>query len=134
MAKMDLMFSAILKKENGILIPIDRNGDMQHKAFIDLIEEGQYVEVFYDANEDDRTLPQLAKIHKCIKILSKHIGYTVSEMKLEVKKKAGLCIKKTDGENIYTRCKSFSKCSKSDLMLVLEAINELGDFHGINFR
>lgn len=134
MSKTDMMFSTILKKENGKLISCNKLDKDALDEFVKLIDEGQYIEVFYDANKDDKTLAQLAKIHKCIRVLAMHSGYTFHEMKLEVKKKCGLCIKKEDVEKNYTRCKSFSKCSKEELILVIEGMNEIGDFYGINLR
>ena len=129
-----MMFSTILKKEGGKLVSCNKPDKDALEEFVKLLDEGQYIEVFYDANKDDKTLAQLAKIHKCIRILATHSGYTFHEMKNEVKVKCGLCIRKEDSGKSYSRCKSFSKCSKEELILVQEGINEIGDFYGINLR
>lgn len=128
------MLTAILKKENGKLIYRLSSDSVLYKAFVDTLEEGQLVEMFLDANKDDGTLAQLAKIHKCIRELAKELGYTFEDMKLEIKKAAGLCFVRTiDGER-FMICKSLGDASKEDLGLVLQTIIERGDFVGMNLR
>ena len=130
-----LMFTAVLRKEGGKLVYCNKTlDDVAYKAFIDNMAEGQLCEAFFDANIDDATLSQLAKVHKCIRELAIQTGYSFEDMKLYVKKAAGLCVRKDiDGEMILV-CKSFSNASKEDLMLAIQAIIEMADNHGINFR
>jgi hypothetical protein len=134
MAQRDNIFNAVLKKVDGKVVyenAIDRLG---FEEFVKNLEEGQMAEIFLDANRDDGTLTQLAKIHKCIRELALIIGYSYMDMKLEVKKKSGLCIKKEFDGEMYMICKSFSRCSKDELSLTIQTIIEMGDEHATNFR
>jgi len=132
--KQDAMFTTILKKEGGKLVHAIDTDKARYKLFEDFLEEGQRVEVFFDANKDDGTLAQLAKVYKCIRELAKEVGENFEDMKLLVKKQSGLCIiKEVEGEK-YIYCKSFADCSKSDLGGVIETIIQFGDTVGINFR
>ena len=56
-----------------------------------------------------------------IKELANHTGYTFDEMKLYVKKEAGMCY--TSSNTLI--CKSFGECSKDDLSLVIQTIQEI---------
>jgi hypothetical protein len=134
MSQKDGMFYGQLVKHEGKLQYVESGHSAKYKAFVASLEEGQVVDHFMDANVDTGTLPQLAKIHKCIRELAKDIGYSFEDMKLEVKKKAGLCIKKEIGGEMYMVCKSFSKCSKDELGLAIQTIIDFGDMTGINFR
>lgn len=107
---------------------------VKYAEFLKHIEPDQTVECFFETNKDDGTLDQLAKVHVCIRELAKETGATFEEMKLEVKKRAGLCFT-TDfnGERVLF-CKSLGDASKEELSLLMEAIITLGDFNNINFR
>jgi hypothetical protein len=132
--KKDNMFTSILRKDGGKLIYTSKADETIYKLFLDSLEPGQTVEIFLDANKDDGTLAQLAKIHKCIREIAKETGDNYEDMKLLIKKKSGLCIKKeVDGEVVMI-CKSFANASKTDLGLVIETIIEIGDMTGINCR
>lgn len=137
MGKPKSMLSMLLKKEgikNGKLIYINKSDETIYKLFVEKLETDQVVEVFMDAHSDDGSLAQLAKIHKCIRELALETGNSPEDMKLIVKKKAGMCIKKEiDGEMIMY-CASFSKASKEELSLVIETIIQIGDLVGINMR
>ena len=128
------MFNAILKKEGDKLIYRIDADNVLYKEFCSHLEDGQLVEIFLDANKDDGTLAQLAKVHKCIRELAKDAGYTFEDMKLEIKKASGLCIYKNVGGEDYMICKSFGDASKEELGMVLQTIIDRGDFCGMNFR
>ena len=123
-----------LMKQNGKLVHIRKADAAQYKLFVDSLAEGQIVDHFMDANVDDGTLPQLAKIHACIRELAKSTGYTFEEMKFEVKKMSGLCVAKDYKGTKFLVCKSFSKCSKDELGTAIETIVSIGNTVGINFR
>lgn len=106
----------------------------KHEAFVDGLVEGQIVDGFYDANKDDGTLAQLAKVHACIRQLAIDTGDNFEDLKFEVKKMSGLCVAKEINGEKFLVCKSFSKCSKEELGLVIETIIQIGDTVGINFR
>lgn len=128
------MFNATFKKVDGKLKFVNDSDSSAFKVFVNSILEEQTVDVFFDANKDDGTLAQLAKIHKCIREIAKETGADYETTKLHIKKKSGLCIKKElDGE-IFMICKSFGTCSKTDLILVIETIINIGDVVNINFR
>ncbi len=130
----DNMISMHLVKVDGKLKHRLKSAELEYIKFMGALKEGQLVEAFFDANVDDGSLAQLAKIHKCIRELAKEIGETFEDMKIQIKKSSGLCIRKSvDGEN-YLICKSFGDCSKSELGLVLEEIIRRGEFVGINFH
>lgn len=111
--------------------PLDIN---KHEEFLNGLVEGQIVDGFYDANKDDGTLAQLAKVHACIRQLAIDTGDNFEDLKFEVKKMSGLCVAKEINGEKFLVCKSFSKCSKEELGLVIETIIQIGDTVGINFR
>lgn len=132
--KKDNMFTSILRKDGGKLVYTTNADEAIYKLFLDSLEPGQTVEIFLDANKDDGTLAQLAKIHKCIREIAKETGDNYEDMKLLIKKKSGLCVKKdVDGETVMI-CKSFANASRTDLALVIETIIEIGDMVGVNCR
>lgn len=113
------------------LYPLDT---AKHDGFLSSLEPGQIVDGFYDANKDDGTLAQLAKVHACIRQLAIDTGDNFEDLKFEVKKMSGLCVVKDVNGEKFLVCKSFSKCSKEELGLVIETIIQIGDTVGINFR
>ena len=122
------------KSKDGKFIPADKAEEIKFNSFRKELEENQIVEVFMESEVDNGTVPQLAKIHACIRELAKETGYTFEDMKLEIKRQAGLCIKKEMSGEVFLVCKSFSRCSKDELALVIEAIVQIGDSLNINFR
>ena len=97
---------------------------------IDDIPNGSKVEVFVSITTDKGTNAQLARVHVMIRELASTLGYTFEEMKLLVKRKAGLCVVKNGTES----CKSFADCDREDLNLVIQALIELGDSVDTNLR
>ena len=126
--KHNIYYGQFIKTILGDLTPVDPE---KYKLFLDTLKPNQKVEVFMEANEDTGTVPQIALIHVCIRELAKELGYTFEEIKKEVKRRAGLCIKKNSEEEIF---KSLADCSKDELGLVIEAINQIGETVGINFH
>jgi hypothetical protein len=99
----------------------------QFEEFLSHVEQGSIVDVFYEVTHDDGTLPQLAKLHVLIKQLATHTGYTVDDMKLLVKDKAGLCLVREVSGKEYFLAKSFGECSKEELSLAIQACIALGE-------
>jgi hypothetical protein len=122
----DNILSIKLVKKGKQLIYLNKGMKAIHKEYINTLEDGQIVEVYFEGQNDNGTNLQLAKIHTCIRKLASEIGMTFEEMKLEIKKKSGLFI---NGE-----AKSFGDCSVEELNMVIQAIFEAGDFVGVNFR
>tara|TARA_R110002020_G_scaffold29571_11_gene93239 strand:- start:1386 stop:1778 length:393 start_codon:yes stop_codon:yes gene_type:complete len=130
MQQKDNVFTIKLVKKDGKLIHQNTADLSLFKDFVNGMEEDQIVEVFFEAHKDDGTNPQLAKIHASIRKLAMEIGYTFEEMKMEIKRQSGLC---WDGNDGRTYCKSFAECSKEELSLVIEALNQAGETVNIQF-
>ena len=125
-----MVLSLQLVKKDGKLIHKTTAVSQQYKDFMANLEEGQVVDVFFDANKKGGTYAQLSKIHVCIRELAKETGYSFDEMKERVKEHAGL--QWHNNEGVFT--KSFAEASTEELGLVIESINELGEMVGINFH
>tara|TARA_R110002020_G_scaffold29814_13_gene94227 strand:+ start:1821 stop:2204 length:384 start_codon:yes stop_codon:yes gene_type:complete len=123
-------FFSILKKVDGELVHTIKAKGTLYKNWIKELPEGTKIEIFASVSSEDGTNAQLAKVHAMIRQLSNDIGYTFSEMKLQVKRKTGLCFVRDKQEY----CKSFKDCSKSELNLVIQELIEMGDFSGSNLR
>lgn len=124
---MNLHFTGKYIKTKGALKFASLGAAKQFELFISHIPDGQIVEVFYEEQHDDGTLPQLAKLHVLIKHIAMHIGETVENMKLLVKDRAGLCIAREVSGREYFLAKSFSECSKDELSLAIQAALEIGE-------
>lgn len=124
---MNLHFTSKYIKRNGRLEFNSLASSKQFELFVSHIPEGQIVEVFYEEQHDDGTLPQLAKLHVLIKQLAMHIGETVENMKLLIKDRAGLCIAREVSGKEYFLAKSFAECSKDELSLAIQAAMEIGE-------
>ncbi len=108
------MFNGKLIKRNGKLSFVDGKSKLGYQIFLDKLAEGQKVDMYVDVSGIEHSKAQLAKVHACIRELAKESGYTFDEMKLAIKEHAGLA------------GKSFGDCSKSDLMLAIEACIQIG--------
>lgn len=130
----DNMFTSTLQRVGDRLVYASATDEKIYKLFVDNLAEGQTVEVFFDANKDDGTLAQLAKIHKCIREIAKETGNDFEDIKDLIKVRSGFCFKKNVDGEIITKCKSFAKASKEDLGFVIEALIKLGDLVSVNCR
>ena len=115
---------------DGELIHTIKAKGSLYESWIKELPEGTKIEIFASVSGEDGTNAQLAKIHAMIRELANDIGHTFQELKLEVKRKTGLCVVK-DGQEY---CKSFKDCSKQELNLVIQSLIEMGDFTGLNLR
>ena len=116
--------------QNGkITYPIKAN-QTKLNNFLANTPEGARVEIFISVNDGKGSNAQLARIHAMCRQMANDIGYTFEEMKLQIKRKAGLCFMKNNTEY----CKSFAKCDTEELNLAIQACIEIGDFSGINLR
>ena len=121
---------ANLTKRNGKLEYNVKAQETIYNKFVEDLPEGAKVEIFVSISGDNGTNAQIAKIHVSIRQLANDLGYSFSEMKLLIKRKAGLCFNKNGTEY----CKSFGDCSKEELNSVIQEIIELGDEVGSNLR
>lgn len=132
--KHNIFHGQFVKNIYGELVPATTADATRYGEFKKGIIDGQTIEIFMESNVDNGSVPQLAKIHVCIRELAKELGYSFEDMKLEVKRQAGLCVKKHLGGDTFMVCKSFGDCSKDELALAIEAIIEIGDTVGMNLR
>ena len=99
-------------------------------TFLKNIPDGAKLEMFISVSTGKGSNAQLARLHAMIREIANDLGYTFEEIKLQVKRKAGLCFMRDNKEY----CKSFAECDKSDLNLAIQAALEIGDFSGIQLR
>ena len=118
-------FIGLLKKEDDELVYTTSMSDIKYDLFKKSLPEGTLVEVYMDVQKDDGTLAQLAKIHAMIRQLCMHTGDSVEDMKLIVKKRTGLCIEKHIEGATFLHCKSFGDCSRDELSLAINTIQEI---------
>ncbi len=122
---LDNVLTCKLIKKNGKLVPINSGMNALYEAFVTNLEEGQIITQFLEADKDNGTNAQLAKIHVFIRKLAQELGYTFNEMKYVIKERTGLI----HGEHV----KSFGDCSKEELGLVLEEIKNICNNIGIPY-
>jgi hypothetical protein len=115
-----------LTKENGKLIHKDASDASLYKIFMESLEEGQSVDVFFDAHVDSGTYAQISKLKVSIRELANESGDSFEEMQNIVKDQAGLCWE--------DHCKSFGDCSIEELNLAIQAAIEIGDYLNLNLR
>jgi len=129
------MFQGTWIKYKGKLIPANKVTSIRYQAFLDSLKEGQTIENFMDADKDDGTLPQLAKIHACIRRIAEETGNEPNIVKKEIKRRAGLTkVYKNDEGKTVRKYKSFARCSKEELGVAIETTIRVGDLIGLNFR
>ena len=120
---------ALCKDFGGVYVGVNKAvGKHHYEVFHD--EDGARVEVFIGVQDGKGSNPQLARVHAMIREIASELGYTFEEVKLQVKRKAGLCFVKNNVEH----CKSFAKCDKEELNLAIQAAMEIGDFSGMQLR
>jgi hypothetical protein len=123
------LFSNLTKKNDKLEYNIKAQERIFNK-FVEDLPEGAKVEIFVSVSGDNGTNAQIAKIHVMIRQLADDLGYSFSEMKLQIKRQAGLCFNKRGSEY----CKSFGDCSKLELSSVIQELIKTGDDVGSNLR
>jgi len=108
------MITIKMVKKNGKITYEDEKSRLAYDIFISKLPENQKLEMYIDLADADHSKAQLAKVHACIRELATETGYSFDDMKLLIKSASGL-------EN-----KSFADCSKSELMLAIEACIQIG--------
>jgi len=119
-------FNGKFIKRNGKLEFSSLAVSKQHELFVSNIPDGTIVEFFFEVQQDDGTLPQLAKLHAMIRELALHVGEPFDNMKLLVKDKAGLCLAREVSGKEYFLAKSFGECSREELSLAIQAALDIG--------
>ena len=118
-------FTGLLKKTDKELNYTSAADQKKYTVFREAIPDGYLVEVYMEIQADDGTLAQLAKIHSMLRTLCTHTGDSFEDMKLIIKKRAGLCVEKELDGSRFLYCKSLGKCSKEELSLVIQALLEI---------
>ena len=119
-------FNGKFIKRNGRLEFSSLAVSKQHEIFVSDIPDGTIVEFFFEVQQDDGTLPQLAKLHAMIRELALHVGEPFDNMKLLVKDRAGLCLAREVAGKEYFLAKSFGECSREELSLAIQAAIDIG--------
>lgn len=119
-------FNGKFIKRNGRLEFSSLAISKQHELFVSNVPDGTIVEFFFEVQQDDGTLPQLAKLHAMIRELALHVGEPFDNMKLLVKDKAGLCLSREVSGKEYFLAKSFGECSREELSLAIQAAIDIG--------
>ena len=119
-------FNGKFIKRNGRLEFSSLAVSKQHEIFVSEVPDGTIVEFFFEVQQDDGTLPQLAKLHAMIRELALHVGEPFDNMKLLVKDRAGLCLAREVSGKEYFLAKSFGECSREELSLAIQAAIDIG--------
>ena len=104
--------------------------EIKYKKFLKDQPESVRLDIFIGVSDDKGSNPQLARVHAMIREIANEIGHTFEEVKLQVKRRAGLCFMRNNVEY----CKSFAKCDKEELNLAIQAALEIGDFNSMQLR
>ena len=111
--------------KDGVLMPKTELNKHLLANYLKNVDEGTIIQVTYEEVASDGTYAQISKLQASTRELSKYLGYTHQEIKDMVKVRAGLYT--VDGE-----IKSFADCSKDELSLAIQVVQDLGekvDFH-----
>lgn len=115
-------FGKLIKKDGKLIHYRDAERKI-YESFIKEIPESGIVEFYTEVQTNDGSLAQMAKIHAMIRDLANFTGHTFDEMKLYVKEEAGMCYTSPDDSKLI--CKSFGDCSKDELNMVIQTIQEI---------
>ena len=116
-------------KDGELYFPIKAQ-ETRYKSFLKQFPDDTRIELFVSANNKKGSAAQLARVHAMCREIANEIGYTFEEVKLQVKRKAGLCFTKNNTEY----CKSFATCDKEELNLAIQAAMEIGEYAGMQLR
>jgi hypothetical protein len=119
------------KKEGSVLKPDGAKEAAKYQRMLESLEEGVKVHAMLEIINDDHSLVQLAKVHALIRELAHCTGNNFEDVKLEVKRKAGLTVKSTDSTGSKIEfVKSFADCSKEQLSMAIQTCIEIGNEYG----
>lgn len=114
------------KFDNGEFKLLNSLESTKFKLFLSDIENEEVFNITYEPANSNHSYAQLSKVHKLVRELAGYTGMSFDEVKVEVKKRAGLY---TD-----TALKSFADCSKEELSLAIQACITIGDDVGFNLH
>jgi hypothetical protein len=114
--------------EKGVMSPSSSKEEQKFYRMLHALKPGNRVSAMYELIKDNHSLIQLAKVHALIRELAHCTGNDFEDVKLEVKRKAGLTIKSKDNTGKAIEIvKSFADCSKDQLSMGIEACIEIGN-------
>lgn len=119
--------------DKGVLAPKDDKELQKFNRLLLTLKPGNRVSMMIEVIKDNHSLVQLAKVHALIRELAHCTGNEFEDVKLEVKRKAGLTVKSKDKDNPDRHIeyvKSFADCSKEQLSMAIEACIQLGNEFG----
>ncbi len=117
--------------ENGELSPRSVKEEQKFNRLTHSLKSGMRVQVMYEVIKDDHSLVQLAKVHALIRELAHCTGNEFEDVKLEVKRHAGLTVKSKDAEGKPIEIvKSFADCSKDQLSAAIGSCITIGSEFG----
>jgi len=114
--------------DKGVMAPRSEKELQKFNRMLLSLKPGNRVSCMFEVVKDDHSLVQLAKVHALIRELAHCTGNEFEDVKLEVKRKAGLTVKSKDsaGKSIEY-VKSFADCSKDQLSMAIEACILIGE-------
>jgi hypothetical protein len=113
--------------EKGVMSPVTVKEEQKFYRMLHSLKPGNKVHAMYEVITDDHSLVQLAKVHALIRELAHCTGNEFEDVKLEVKRKAGLTIKTKDSSGATLEVvKSFADCSKDQIGMAIQACIDLG--------
>lgn len=110
----------MLKFEGDTLVPVNNKDVVLFNQLRKAVGDGTMIGYLDEADSEDHR-NYLAKVHKSIRVLSFHTGFTFEEMKSVIKKRSGLYMTSKSG----IEYKSFAYCTKEELMLAIQACVDL---------
>lgn len=117
--------------EKGVMAPSSTKEEQKFYRMLHSLKPGDKISAMYEVIKDDHSLVQLAKVHALIRELSHCTGNSFEDVKLEIKRKAGLTVKSKDtAGNPIEVVKSFADCSKEQLSFAIQTCIELGNEFG----
>jgi len=134
MAKEGYTYNTVFIKKDGVLVYKNPGGEEAFTRFKTSLEEGSVVQVFFDANPDDGTLAQLAKIKVCIRRIAAEMGATFEDTQKEVKVRSGLIVENAVEGQVDITYRSFADCSKEELSTAIATIIQIGEFINLDLR
>lgn len=117
------VYSSFLMKKDGKLVFKNKAHKLMFEKFVESLQEGQDIEIFYSAQERLATAGKLAKTNIWIRELAKEVGTDPEDIKKECKRKAGFCNK--------VGCKSLGDMSDGELSTIMNILQEMAAFVGV---
>jgi len=114
--------------EKGVMGPRDEKELQRFNRLLLSLKPGDRISAMFEVVKDDHSLAQLAKVHALIRELAYCTGNDFEDVKLEVKRRAGLTVRSKDsaGKPIEL-VKTFADCSKEQLSMAIEACILIGN-------